>query len=225
MFGNHNVKEGIKVTNITIMTAATKYGIKSLATSSILTSASRQDKNIVVPTGGVNRPKASEIKITIEKCIGSNPSWVAIGKNIGIKIKRFGTLSITVPAANKINTITSFNPQSGKPKDNKVLAIIRGMPSLISTHVKIEDVHTTSITIVVPTTASLSDLIANLKSKLRYTKKPKTNAYTAETAAASVTVAIPNTMTPTKNMGKIKVKKAPLILLNISLKVARGCRG
>ena len=52
------VSGGIKATATTIKTPAIKKGIKSLTTDSIEHLAMVQEMNRVVPTGGVNRPRA-----------------------------------------------------------------------------------------------------------------------------------------------------------------------
>ena len=46
-----------------------------------------QPTNWVVPTGGVLRPSAQLISITMPNCTGSMPYFMAIGRKIGVQIR------------------------------------------------------------------------------------------------------------------------------------------
>ena len=59
--------------------------------------ATPQPTNKTVPTGGVQIP-IHKLKIIINpKCKGSIPIIVIIGKNIGVKIRIAGVISIKIP--------------------------------------------------------------------------------------------------------------------------------
>ena len=84
--------------------------------------ATPQPTNKIVPTGGVQRP-IHKLKIIIKpKCKGSIPIIVIIGKNIGVKIRIAGVISIKVPTRSKIifiikSTIIGFSLNSSTAEE------------------------------------------------------------------------------------------------------------
>jgi hypothetical protein len=61
-----------------------------------------QPTNCVVPTGGVLRPSAQLISITIPNCTGSIPNFWQIGRKIGVQIRIVAAMSRNVPRMNRI---------------------------------------------------------------------------------------------------------------------------
>ena len=76
--------------------------------------ATPQPTNKTVPTGGVQIP-IHKLTININpKCKGSIPIAVTIGKNIGVKMRIAGVISINVPTRSKIifinnRTVSGFS--------------------------------------------------------------------------------------------------------------------
>ena len=96
-----------------------KNGISSFTTSSILTLAIPHPINKTLPTGGVQIPIHRFDTNIIPKCTGFNPSFVAIGKNIGVNIKIVGVKSINVPVISKITFI-----------NNKIIILLSDNPKI-----------------------------------------------------------------------------------------------
>ena len=56
----------------------------------------------MVPTGGVLRPSAQLISITMPNCTGSMPYCWQIGRKIGVQIRIVAAMSRNVPSRNRI---------------------------------------------------------------------------------------------------------------------------
>ena len=70
-----------------------------------------QPTNCVVPTGGVFRPSAQLISITMPNCTGSMPYFIAIGRKIGVQIRIVLAMSMNVPRMNRIRLIRKNTTQ------------------------------------------------------------------------------------------------------------------
>ena len=70
-----------------------------------------QPMNCVVPTGGVFRPSAQLISITMPNCTGSMPCAMAIGRKIGVQIRIVLAMSMNVPRMNRIRLIRKNTTQ------------------------------------------------------------------------------------------------------------------
>ena len=71
-----------------------------------------QPTNCVVPTGGVFRPSAQLISMTMPNCTGSMPYFIAMGRKIGVAMRMVAAMSMNVPRMNRI-TLISRNTTHG----------------------------------------------------------------------------------------------------------------
>jgi hypothetical protein len=81
---------------------AMNIGISGFITLSILNPATLQPIKSTDPTGGVQRPTLRFNTMIIPKCIGSTPIAETMGRNIGVKIKTAGVISIKTPTNRRI---------------------------------------------------------------------------------------------------------------------------
>ena len=70
------------------------------------------------PTGGVTIPISIFTTIMIPKWIGSIPSWIAIGKKIGVKINKIAVGSIKSPAIIRMILTINKNIKGESPAFN-----------------------------------------------------------------------------------------------------------
>ena len=61
-----------------------------------------QPTNCVVPTGGVFRPSAQLISISMPNCTGPMPNCMQIGRKIGVQIRMVAAMSRNVPSTNRM---------------------------------------------------------------------------------------------------------------------------
>ena len=61
-----------------------------------------QPTNCVVPTGGVFRPSAQLISISMPNCTGPMPNCMQIGRKIGVQMRMVAAMSRKVPSRNRM---------------------------------------------------------------------------------------------------------------------------
>ena len=88
------------------MIIAAKNGSNGLMTFETEIPAMPAPTKRIVPTGGVHRPMHKFNTITIPKCTGSIPNCVTTGKNMGVKMRMAGVMSMKVPTINSVRLMS-----------------------------------------------------------------------------------------------------------------------
>ena len=138
-FTNPRERNGTKATNSTITRLPKKYGIRSLKTSPISTSARSQEMKRVEPIGGVKKSKRKSTKnknCSMNRVHSNN--FNQNGVNNGKGYKKVGTSSSTIPAMIKIAIAKRVIASLPSPDASMIFEISFGTPLYISIHEKID---------------------------------------------------------------------------------------
>ena len=92
---------GTKVINMRAISMEMKMGIKGRTTLAMVVPPTLQPTKRQVPTGGVHRPMHRLAIMRMPKCTGCIPNPMTTGKNIGVKMRTAGVMSINVPTTSK----------------------------------------------------------------------------------------------------------------------------